>query len=107
MPDALSRRVPPWLIWAALAGLAAALSVGPILDGLSGDALDRAFLFYSVLPRGVVALLAGAALGLSGALLQQALDNPLAEPSTLGVFAGAQLALGAAAAFAPGLGALG
>ncbi|GLK75899.1 Fe3+-hydroxamate ABC transporter permease FhuB [Methylopila jiangsuensis] len=107
MPDAAARRLRPLLLWTALAGLAAALSLGPILSGFSGGPVDQAFLLYSALPRSVVALLAGAALGLSGALLQQALDNPLAEPSTLGVFAGAQLALGLTAAFAPELGSLG
>lgn len=106
MPDAAARRHRPWLVWTMLVALAAALSLAGISAGLSGDAVDRALLLYSVLPRSVVAILAGAALGLSGALLQQALDNPLAEPSTLGVFAGAQLALGVAAAFAPAIGEL-
>ena len=106
MPEAIIRRNRSWLIWAMLAGIAAALSLGGIVSRIPGGPVDQALLVYSVLPRSVVALLAGAALGLSGALLQQALDNPLAEPSTLGVFAGAQLALGVAAAFAPGIGGL-
>ena len=48
---------------------------------------------FSLLPRIVVALLAGAGLALAGVLFQQVLRNPLAEPATLGVSAGAQLGL--------------
>ncbi|MFD1702964.1 Fe(3+)-hydroxamate ABC transporter permease FhuB [Methylopila henanensis] len=58
---------------------------------------------YSALPRIAVALLCGLGLGLSGALLQQVLRNPLAEPGTLGVFAGARFALFAATLWAPEL----
>jgi ABC-type Fe3+-siderophore transport system permease subunit len=54
---------------------------------------QRLLLLYSTLPRIVTALLAGAALSLSGSLLQQVLRNPLASPSTLGISAGANLAL--------------
>lgn len=56
---------------------------------------------HSLAPRLAVAVLTGAALGLSGALLQQTLRNPLAEPGTLGVFAGARLALSATTLWAP------
>ena len=56
---------------------------------------------YAVLPRGAVAILAGAALGLAGALLQRLLRNPIADPSTLGVSAGAQLAIVTATLFFP------
>ncbi len=69
----------------------------------SGVDLSRVILFYSFLPRAAVAIVAGAALGLSGLLLQRILRNPLAEPSTLGISAGAQLAMAAAAIYAPGL----
>jgi iron complex transport system permease protein len=98
-----------WLVWLGLAGLAAAVSMAEILPrvGAGASPIDHALLAYSAMPRIVVALVAGAALGLAGALLQSALDNPLAEPSTLGVFAGAQLALGLASSFAPALGSLG
>ena len=65
-----------------------------------GDPRQVAFA-YGAAPRSVVAMLAGAALGLSGTLLQQSLRNPIAEPATLGTFAGAGLALSAAALFAP------
>lgn len=50
------------------------------------------------LPRSVLALAAGAALGLAGAVMQAVTRNPLAEPGLLGVNAGAAVAvvLGAA-----------
>ena len=51
-------------------------------------------------PRAVTALMVGAALGLSGAVMQGLLRNPLAEPGVLGVSALA--ALGAAAAIVLG-----
>ncbi len=63
---------------------------------LSAPDIDdvRQMLFhYSLLPRLTVSLLAGAGLGVVGVLFQQVLRNPLAEPSTLGVAAGAQLGL--------------
>jgi iron complex transport system permease protein len=56
------------------------------------------------LPRTVLALLVGAALGLSGAVLQGLTRNPLAEPGLLGVSSGA--ALGAVIAIHTGLAAL-
>lgn len=57
----------------------------------------------ALLPRFAVSLLCGGALGLAGALFQQVLRNPLAEPGTLGVFAGAKCALVAATLWMPGL----
>lgn len=57
-------------------------------------------------PRTVAALLAGAALAVSGALLQGVTRNPLADPGILGVEAGAGLALLLAVVFFPGLGGL-
>ena len=55
-------------------------------------------------PRAATALMVGAALGLSGAVMQGLLRNPLAEPGVLGVSALA--ALGAAAAIVLGWAAL-
>jgi iron complex transport system permease protein len=52
-------------------------------------------------PRVVAAAIVGAALGLSGAVMQGLLRNPLAEPGVLGVSAGG--GLGAALAIAAGL----
>ncbi len=56
---------------------------------------------YTVMPRIMMSLMAGGALGLSGALMQRILKNPLAEPATLGVSSGAYLALAIAGVFAP------
>nr|WP_245206551.1 MULTISPECIES: Fe(3+)-hydroxamate ABC transporter permease FhuB [unclassified Rhizobium] len=53
----------------------------------------QAYVHFSLLPRMAVAVLAGTALGFTGAIFQQLLKNPLAEPSTLGVLSGAQLAI--------------
>lgn len=55
-------------------------------------------------PRAVTALMVGAALGLSGAVMQGLLRNPLADPGVLGV--SALSALGAAAAIVLGWAAL-
>lgn len=106
----MTRRLPlPMLFWGGMALLAALLfgqRVGQQWSATHpGQALDidRVILVYGLLPRAAVALLAGAALGLSGLLLQRILRNPLAEPSTLGISAGAQLALAAATLYAPAL----
>ena len=69
----------------------------------AGMDLSQILLAFGTLPRGMVALLVGACLGLAGALMQTVLRNPLADPTTLGVQAGAQLALVAATLLAPGL----
>ena len=50
-------------------------------------------------PRTVIGLVAGAALGLAGALMQGLTRNPLADPGLLGVNAGASLAVVTAIAF--------
>ena len=64
---------------------------------------QAAILYYSALPRLAVALLAGASLGFASVIVQVVLRNPIAEPATLGVSAGASLALTLASLFAPGL----
>lgn len=65
-----------------------------VLAALSGDAttLDRAAVATRV-PRTVLALLAGAALGLAGAVMQGVTRNPLADPGILGINVGASLAV--------------
>lgn len=68
-----------------------------------GMTTEQIILAYGLFPRAAVAVLAGAALGLSGALFQQVLRNPIADPSTLGVSSGAQLAIVAATLFFPAL----
>ncbi|OCJ06882.1 Fe3+-hydroxamate ABC transporter permease FhuB [Rhizobium sp. AC27/96] len=94
-----------------LAGLLAWHQVAPDFSRLlvQETAYDpqRLLLLYSTLPRIVTALLAGAALALSGSLLQQVLRNPLASPETLGISAGANLALVAVILAFPALQGLG
>src|ERR1700688_2000552 len=69
------------------------LPAGDVWHGLwSPDAnLASTIVTQLRLPRAVLALEVGAALGLSGAVLQGMTRNPLAEPGLLGVSAGAAL----------------
>lgn len=90
-------------LWAVITLLAAAAAMAAMAMRPSVPGLDDVILWQVELPRAAVALLAGAALGLSGALLQRVLRNPIADPSTLGIASGAQLALTLAFAFAPAL----
>ncbi len=69
----------------SLSDLAAALSGPPQTMGEAAVA--------SRVPRTVLAALAGAALGLTGAVMQGVTRNPLADPGILGVNAGAALAV--------------
>jgi len=63
----------------------------------------RSILVNVRLPRVLAALLAGAGLAMSGALIQAVLDNPLASPNIIGINAGAGFAVLMASAFLPGL----
>ncbi|NGO65940.1 Fe(3+)-hydroxamate ABC transporter permease FhuB [Rhizobium daejeonense] len=105
----------PAVLLCLLGLLAAICSLRNILAVMPSDAGFGTLLFpdpantaelllhYAVLPRIVMALIAGGALGLSGALLQRILKNPLAEPATLGVSAGAYLMLAITGVFAPSI----
>lgn len=75
----------------------------PVLFDAATQDINALVVRDAALPRLVVALLAGAVLGLAGTLFQQILRNPLADPATLGVSAGAQLALTTTTLFAPQL----
>lgn len=59
----------------------------------SGELAESAIIFELRLPRTWLGLVAGAALGLSGALMQSLTRNPLAEPGLLGVNSGAAAAI--------------
>ena len=96
---------PPWRPWRLLAVLAGAMVVGLALiawnithgvpdltlpdawQALTGDGLDSASFVVQQLrvPRMVAALASGAALGVAGVILQDALRNPIADPSLLGI----------------------
>lgn len=81
-----------------LAVLLAALIVLSLLLGPAGFGLPLPVILWQLrLPRTLLALLVGGGLGLSGAALQGALRNPLADPGLLGISGTA--ALGAAIAF--------
>lgn len=94
-----------------------AVAVTGLLTGerfyLLGDVLlwfqDRAapvidFAFDSRAPRVAAALTAGAALGLSGTLVQASARNPLAEPGLLGITGGAGLGAVIVVTLIPGAG---
>lgn len=70
----------------------AMLPLGTVAASLAGSAQDPmvdAIVWTIRLPVAVMALLVGAALGLTGAVMQTILNNPLASSYTLGVSAGA------------------
>lgn len=104
-------RAIPWIAGLALLATAiASLFVGrvnvppaEILRGMTEPDLSLAALVVTELrlPRALLAILVGTALGLSGAVLQGLLRNPLAEPGLLGVTGGA--AVGAVLAIYFGL----
>jgi iron complex transport system permease protein len=88
------------LVGALPLALLAALASGPVkLDlwqaltgGWGSDDSNAVILWQLRLPRAVLALLVGMALGMGGAAMQGMLRNPLAEPALLGVSSGAALA---------------
>lgn len=105
-------RALPLLVLAALASAMVALAAGSvaleparILAAIvgRGDAAATDVIWQLRAPRALSAFAVGAALALSGALLQSLLRNPLADPYVLGVSGGAAVA--ALAALAAGLGA--
>ncbi|MCO1335567.1 iron ABC transporter permease [Microbulbifer sp. OS29] len=91
-------------IFALLAALPLALLVALASGPVSVDLVDAvsqgwysqssdAVIFWQLrLPRAILAILVGAALGMGGAAMQGMLRNPLAEPALLGVSSGAALA---------------
>lgn len=81
-----SRPVPPADVWAALTG-------GHVA------AADAAAVVDLRLPRTVIGLVVGAALGGSGAVIQALTRNPLADPGVLGVTSGAGFFVALAIAF--------
>ena len=81
-----------------------ALSPGQVLDVITGkeaDSIAARFILYSRLPRTCAAMLAGAALAVSGAVIQTVLNNPLASPGVIGVNSGAGFAVALVCAASP------
>lgn len=73
--------------------------------GAEPDQIARTVLWDVRLPRVVLAVMVGAALGSAGAIMQGVFGNPLAEPGVIGVSAGA--AVGAIAVIFTGITVLG
>lgn len=71
----------------------AQISIREAVSALQNGSLtpDSRILFYVRLPRALAAVLSGAALAVSGVLLQNVLNNALAAPNIIGVNAGAAL----------------
>ena len=73
------------LVFCSLLVGAAHIGLQGVLDAFSPhDSVEKIIVLQLRLPRAILALLIGAILGLSGAVLQALLRNPLAEPSVLG-----------------------
>ena len=111
-PAPLGRRPPfPGLLTAALLLLLAVLALSIAIGArqLSADQVwhglfDRSSPSYTVvhrlrLPRTLLGLLAGTALGLAGGVMQALTRNPLADPGLLGINAGASAAVATAICF--------
>ncbi len=82
----------------ALLAASLLLLIAGLLIGAAGIGVpDAAILWQLRAPRTLLALLVGGGLGLSGAVLQGALRNPLADPGLLGI--GGCAALGAVGVF--------
>ncbi len=86
------------LLAAALLSLAVGASGTSLWDALAGvfggeplSVRDRIVLYDIRLPRTVMGMLVGAALAVSGAVMQGLFRNPLADPGLVGVSAGAGL----------------
>lgn len=78
------------------------ISLGQVWASLSnnGDTATDTLVLQQRLPRTIVVVLVGAALGVAGALMQALTRNPLADPGILGINAGASIAVVAGVAFA-------
>ncbi|RKS07223.1 iron complex transport system permease protein [Nocardiopsis sp. Huas11] len=102
------------LALAVAAGLSLAVGANPLPPGVVLDALlrtdptvpDHLVVVEKRVPRTLVGLTAGLALGMAGAVMQGLTRNPLADPGLLGINAGASLfvvgAIGLLGATSPG-----
>ncbi len=92
------QRRPDTLLNLSLAALLAALLAASLCAGpggfhwLNGEHWESQLILWELrLPRSLLAILTGAALGLAGAALQGWLRNPLADPGVLGISSSAAL----------------
>lgn len=74
-----------------------------LITGSEAQAFSEFQYYYASLPRLVLAIVIGATLGLIGSVLQQMMQNRLADPMTLGMASGAWLALVCASIWMPAL----
>ena len=74
-------------------------AIGQLISGDVGT--EGRILLYIRLPRALAACLAGAALAVSGAIIQAVLNNAMASPSIIGVNAGAGFGVSLLTALAP------
>jgi iron complex transport system permease protein len=83
----------PWAVaTAALVAFLASLAIGPSGWGLPASGAAAQLVLWEIrVPRALLGLLVGGTLGLTGAVLQGYLRNPLAEPGLLGISGGASL----------------
>ena len=88
----LTLALPLALVAALISGPVAIDLPAALLQGWHSDSSDAVILWQLRLPRALLAVLVGAALGMGGAAMQGMLRNPLAEPALLGVSSGAALA---------------
>lgn len=109
VPDraASARRLTLWLVLLLLAVATASLAtgaagtspwqaLGDLAQGRALSRVDETILWSIRLPRMLMGALVGAALAMSGAVMQGLFRNPLADPGLVGVSAGAGLgAIGA------------
>ena len=77
------------------------IAFSKVIDVILGKDVDslEATIIQQRIPRTVFGILAGGALGISGALMQSITRNPIADPSILGVNTGASLFVVAGIAF--------
>lgn len=69
------------------AGMGAGTLLRPLFTPGSAPTIDTRIVWEIRLPMSLTGLLVGAALAVAGAQMQTILDNPLAEPYTLGISA--------------------
>jgi len=62
-----------------------------LFSGIKTDPVNEGVMYMIRMPRVVMGMLVGAALGISGAAIQGIFRNPLAEPGLIGISAGASL----------------